>query len=72
MRLETKGVPDNKQYSFIPLTLGTVGLHLWELFPLSLPETNKEHPNEYGKIMEALSGKHPDLEGITNSPLSSA
>ena len=36
MWLETKGVPDHKQYMFILQLVGEEGLHHWQSFPLAV------------------------------------
>ena len=46
MWLETKGVPDHKQYMLILLLSGKEDLHQWESFPLATPKnTDKKQPD---------------------------
>ena len=54
MFLETKGIPDGKQYMFFMLLLGKEGLCHWESFPLITTDYNNKEQSDH--VFEAFEG----------------
>ena len=65
--LQTKGVPDHKQYLFILQLLGKEVLHCWEFFPFQpLTVTARNNQTVFGRYLKDHSSRHQAFAATGN------